>query len=335
MADSNNDDVDNTSVTSRPDTASSVRIVDHADDLAKDIRPLGLSPAQGARYYGTSKEATFKPKLLSSPIRDAVTSSGYGITSPAKKDPSAAELPEGAYDDKRFSPFKSPFREIESEPRQPYQVETIPSAAKELRLLRDGEDMDPTFVPQLPTSTAAAREAATSSGYGRTSVQPKEPARETDSPFSPSMEKTKKSRKAVASSGYGKVSISPKKAERPLSADYTFQPNMSKSKDSQFYKQAASSGYGKVIPEKVEVQPEAPPFEPQIKIKTPYDGPSSGYGKVVPPPKDLSSPANENFTLDCIKFDNENKFPQRVPQHTVIADQDVHTELQPDEDGMF
>eukprot|EP00912_Choanoflagellata_sp_UC4_P000803 UC4_evm1s506 len=318
----------------RPETSSSVRVVDSANDLAKSIRPLGLSPAQEAKFYYHAEDATFKPRLLASPIRDAATSSGYGIVSPPKKNPSDKQ-PENAYDDKKNSPFKSPFRDIEKEHRSTFVVETISSKAKELRKIK-GDDTEYTFVPQLPQSTAAARLAATSSGYGRVPVESRlkqdESSKKESMLHSPSMEKTKKSRMAVASSGYGKIAVPAKEAQTSLPSDYTFKPDMSSSKKSQYYRQAASSGYGKVVPEKTtfEVEQEYP-YQPQIKMKAKYDAPSSGYGKVLPPPKVITEHNDEDFTLDCVKFDNENRFPPRVPVNTILADQPG--EAVPDDDG--
>lgn len=77
---------------------------------------------------------------------------------------------------------------------------------------------------------------------------------------------------------------------------------------------------------------EDPPFMPQIKMKKGYDAPSSGYGKVVPSPKEIIESDNGDFKLDAVKYDNENKFPKRALQHTLLTGAPV---AMPDEDGMF
>lgn len=190
-------------------------------ELSKGIRPLGLDPAAEAKFYGSratdASEATFTPTLLSDPIRNSATSSGYGVKSPEKNNGGDGSAKEDSRGDTAFvqvSPFKSPFRDIKTEPREPFVVEAMPVQAKFIKC--EQLQSEPTFVPKLE-SNQSARDAASSSGYGRVAIEIKENSAAPRESFSPSMDETKKARKLATSSGYGKVAIQAKKKGRTAS----------------------------------------------------------------------------------------------------------------------
>jgi len=144
-----------------------------------------------------TKDATFKPVLISSPTkRNKVQSSGYGTVVPKVPKREPAPPPEEASPELTFKPDLSMTKKVRNAVTATGYGKVTPGK----RIVSRVEE--PSFKPDL-SLTARARKAVTSTGYGKNAVVPKKSDEDAYRPsFQPNMNFSKRStimRKQVAS----------------------------------------------------------------------------------------------------------------------------------------